>query len=215
MITSTMQPIFVTATNTDIGKTYTTLKLLDSLTKLGLNVGVFKPVETGVKTVPQDGTLLFQHALSLNPKLQTLSIDDIVPYPFSLPAAPFVAKKEVTISMEKIKKAYAKIANLCDIVIIEGAGGLLVPIEKDMFMVDLINVFDASTLLVTGDYLGSINDTLLSLSLLRERNIKHIWCINQRDDSFEEVTRPFYDATFSDVLLLQDDLDKITKLLIK
>ena len=117
-------PIFITATNTNIGKTYTTLKLLEALSAKGFKVGVMKPIETGVVKEPLDATLLFETAKRLNPALEVLKMRDITPYQFELPAAPFVAKGRKKISLELLESAYAKIEALCDIVLIEGAGGL-------------------------------------------------------------------------------------------
>ena len=127
------KPIFITATNTDVGKTYTTLKLIEVLSQQGLKVGVFKPIETGVIDLPSDGNLLFETAKKYNPLLEKLKLKDIVPYQFELPASPFVAKGKKKVNPEVLEKAYIKIEELCDIVLIEGAGGLLVPIEEDLY----------------------------------------------------------------------------------
>jgi dethiobiotin synthetase len=208
------QSIFITATNTDIGKTYTTLRLIDALSALGLNVGVFKPIETGVTDNPPDGTLLLHHAKAHNAFLSDITLNDVVPYQFALPAAPYVAKKGTPIDLAVIDKAYQKIAERSDIVLIEGAGGLMVPIEKDFFMIDLIQRFCCKILLVTGDYLGSINDTLLSIEALTNRELDFTWCINQRDNGFQTVTQPFYNDLYGEIATIQKDLDKIAKKLL-
>lgn len=211
------RPIFITATNTDIGKTYTTLKIIDELGRRGLKVGVYKPVESGVEEYPKDSKALLEKARLYNEKLKSFTCKDITPYQFSLPAAPFVAKGNVKIKKEILKKSFEKIAKVSDIVLIEGAGGLLVPIEKDFYMVDLAKVFDAKILLVTHSKLGCINDTLLNLKLLESCEIEYEWCINRReDDGFEEITQPFYKAEFIEVLTLQNSLSEIVdKLLTK
>ncbi|MDF1879954.1 dethiobiotin synthase [Sulfurimonas sp. MAG313] len=200
--------IFITATNTDVGKTYATLKLLKELSSQGLKVGVFKPIETGVQTHPLDGTKLFDLALSLNPKLKSLNINDIVPYQFELPAAPIVAKGDTNIDVNYLIEKLEKIEALCDVVLIEGAGGLMVPVQDDLFMVDFITYFKATTLLISPSKLGSINDTLLSKHLLDTRKISFTWAINihQDKDSFHEVTAPYYKNNF---LSLQDDIKAI------
>jgi len=201
--------IFITATNTDIGKTYATTLLIKELSAQGLKVGVFKPIETGVDTHPLDGKKLFDLALSLNPSLQSLSLDDIVPYQFKLPAAPIVAKGNTHIDLNYLSTKLQKIEALCDVVLIEGAGGLMVPVQKDLFMVDFISYFKTSVLLVVPSRLGSINDTLLSRHLLDTKNIDYTWAINLYEDkeSFEEITAPFYQ---SDFLCLQNDIKEIT-----
>lgn len=205
-------PIFITATNTNVGKTYTTLKLLEALSAKGLKVGVMKPIETGVVKEPLDATLLFETAKRLNPSLEVLKMRDITPYQFELPAAPFVAKGRKKISLELLESAYAKIEALCDIVLIEGAGGLLVPIEEDLYMYDFIRLFNAKTLLVGHDQLGCINDILLNLHLLDSLGVDdYEWCINFREDrtSFDEITLPFFKKLFGRVLSLQENMNEI------
>lgn len=201
--------IFITATNTNVGKTYATTLLLKELSSQGFKVGVFKPIETGVLDKPLDGTLLFDLAKELNPSLNIFDLDTIVPYQFKLPAAPYVAKGDVTIKLEYLSQKLQEIEEHCDIVLIEGAGGLMVPVEEDLFMVDLISFFKASVLLVSSSRLGSINDTLLSRHLLDSKNISYTWAINLYEDkeSFEEVTAPFYKNKF---LTLQNDIQVIS-----
>lgn len=211
-----MKAIFVTATNTDIGKTYATLKLIEAFSKKGFKVGVFKPIETGVEGIAHDGKLLLEKCRKHNPLFNDIEIEDIVPIQFSLPAAPFAAKGKNKIDFEKIKTSYKKIQNLCDIALIEGAGGLMVPVEDDFFMVDFIKMFDASALLVTHDKLGCINDTLLSLNLLVSKNIKHKWCINIKDneEDFKKTTLSYYQKKFGNILFLDRDLEKICEKLL-
>ena len=186
-----MKSIFITATNTDIGKTYTTIKLSDELNRMGYKVGVFKPIETGVKTLPEDGVKLLKAS-----KNTDITLDDVVPVRFSLPAAPFVAKQDKKINFEKILKSYQKIKANSDIVLVEGAGGLLVPVEENFFMIDFIKLLDIDkTLLVTSNALGSINETLLSINLLKQKKVDFLWAVNEykeKREVFEKVSLPFY-----------------------
>jgi len=117
--------IFISANNTECGKTYTTLKLIQKFSKLGYKVGVIKPIETGIKDIPIDGKILLDTAKQYNSLLKNLTYNDIVPIQFSLPAAPYVCG---VADFEKIKNAINKIEPLCDILLIEGAGGVRVPI---------------------------------------------------------------------------------------
>jgi len=187
--------IFITATNTNIGKTYISLNLIRLFSKLGFRVGVVKPIETGViDGVPSDGMALLEESRKYNPMMSNVSIDEVVPYQFQLPASPYVAKGGETITIDKIIESIQNIEQFCDIVIVEGAGGLLVPIERNYFMIDLIQDLGYRTLLVAPSNLGSINDTLLSLDKLSQRGIDFHWTINlYRDmDSFPQITQPFY-----------------------
>lgn len=200
--------IFITATNTNIGKTYATSLLLEEFASQGLRVGVFKPIETGVETIPLDGKKLFDIACRLNPELRCLSLKTIVPYQFRLPAAPIVAKEEHKINIDFLEHKLQEIEKYCDVVLIEGAGGLLVPVEEELFMVDFISIFKASTLLVCPSRLGSINDTLLSRYLLEDKKIAYVWAINlfEDKDTFAQVSAPFY---HNDFLTLQENIQEI------
>lgn len=207
------RPIFITATNTNIGKTHATCKLIKEFGKQGLHVGVFKPIETGVEEYPLDGKLLLEMAKKTNPNLKSFTCKDIVPFQYKLPAAPYVSKAEGKIDIKALHVAYKKIANVSDIVLIEGAGGLMVPIEKEYFMYNLIKEFDAIVLLVTHANLGCINDTLLNLNLLESLHVEHQWCVNFRDnkEEFEKTTLPFY----KNIISLQDDIKLLSQNLLK
>ncbi len=206
-----MKDIFITATNTEIGKTYTTLKLLDEFSKMGLRVGAFKPIETGVDKVAQDATMLLDFCQKLNREFKDIDIDTVCPIQLSLPAAPFVANCGKNIDFNKIEKSYKKIKEVSDITLIEGAGGVLVPVTQNFYMVDFIDLFNLKPLLVTHSRLGSINDTLLSLEALKSRGAEPSWCVNMREleSNFYKITMPFYESKFDNILILQRDLKKI------
>jgi len=195
-----MDSLFITATNTNVGKTYTTIKLIEFFSKQNLSVGVFKPIETGVIDKPLDASLLLTSIKKYNPQFKNLSVNDITSYTFALASAPFCADKEKIIDIDSIIKKYHQLKKRCDILLVEGAGGLFVPISKDFMMIDLIQKLNINTLLVTPSSLGCINATLLSMEALKNRNISFDWCVNKYEDidTFDEVTKPFYDAKFKD-----------------
>lgn len=203
--------IFVTATNTDVGKTYTTKLLLKEFASRGLSVGVIKPIETGVVEYPLDGEALLECVKELNPKLWALDIEDVVPITYALPAAPYVASGAKPLDVKKILHAIEEIENQCDILIIEGAGGLYVPIDKELMMLDLIEKLGAVALLVTHCSLGCINDTLLSQKALQNRNIPHVIAFNCRDNdvSFAKVSEPYFLESGMEVLKVASDIEKI------
>ncbi len=203
-----MKLLFVTATNTDIGKTYTTLELIRRFGEKGLSVGVCKPIETGVKDKIQDASALLSFVKKYNTNFKNLIAKDITAYTFTLPASPFCADTHQIIKIESIKNKIKSLSKLCDILIIEGAGGLMVPITKDYMMIDLIQELNAKTLLVTPSKLGCINDTLLSIEALKNREIDFEWGVNlfEDRDSFKEVTQPFYDKAFPKWWTIQEGL---------
>ena len=193
-----VQSLFITATGTNVGKTHTTLALIKALSDKGLKVGVFKPIETGVSNLAPDASLLLKACQKVNENFKDLSTNDITAYTFPLPAAPFCADINNTINIQKIMDKHKELSMLCDILLVEGAGGLMVPVSKEYMMLDLIKELNVKTLLVTPSRLGCINDTLLSMEALKSRNIDFDWCVNVYEDkeSFKEVTQPYYDAAF-------------------
>lgn len=208
--------IFVTATNTDIGKTYTTKLLMEAFNRMGFRVGVYKPIETGVMDFPVDGKSLFETASSFNPALSELTLNDIVTLQFPLPAAPYVASGGVSIDLALFKRGLEKIESLCDVVFIEGAGGLFVPIDETSMMIDLPRYFNAVTLLVTHCRLGCINDTLLNLKALDDAQLPYVWGFNCRESdlSFEQTSLPYFAHRFETLYFIRDDIDAIARSLL-
>jgi len=205
-----VQSLFITATNTNVGKTYTTLKLIEAFSSRGFSVGVYKPIETGVSHTAPDATILLEACKKVNESFKNFSTTDITAYTFTLPAAPFCADTEQIIEIDKIIKKYKKLSKLCDILLIEGAGGLHVPITKNFHMIDLIQQLNIKTLLVTPSRLGCINDTLLSIEALKSRDIDFDWCVNiyEDKDDFSKVTQPYYDAAFPKWWCIEEKLQR-------
>ncbi|XOB61586.1 dethiobiotin synthase [Campylobacterota bacterium DY0563] len=200
-----MNRVFITATNTDVGKTYASEQILKHYAKKGLKVGYFKPCETGVIKEPLDGSKMLNLVKKLNPKFKA-TIEDVVPYQFRLPAAPYVAKEDQNIDLEFLKDKINYLETMCDFLVIEGAGGLKVPIKKDLFMVDLINIFEAKAILIAPSKLGCINDILLSIECLKGKNIDFDWYINlfQDKDNYKEVSKPFLEDYFGKLNYLHE-----------
>ena len=198
---------FITATNTDVGKSYAAEVFLKNFTKKGKKVGYFKPIETGVIKEPLDGVKLLKVTQKLNSDFD-FTLNEVVLYQYKLAAAPFVAKGKNNIEIEKILKQAKKLLNKCDVLIVEGAGGLMVPINKNYFMIDLIKdfqkKFDSKTFLIGSSVLGSINDTLLSQNALNQYQINYKWYINLYKDKkvFQKITLPFYKEYFDKISFL-------------
>lgn len=204
-----MQSLFIVATNTDVGKSYTSQKLIAALSKEGFRVGAFKPIETGViDNNPLDATALLNSVKLYNQEFTNLSPKDITAYTFKLPAAPYVADVKREINIEAILTKKAQLQELCDILIIESAGGLMTPINEEYKMIDLIKFLGVKTLLVTPSKLGCINDTLLAMEALKSREIEYDWCVNLYKDKkhFDVITKPYYDALFPNWWSLQEGL---------
>ncbi len=207
--------IFVTATNTDIGKTYTSKLLIKEYASRGIRVGAIKLIETGVDSYAPDAEALLSCLQEVNAEFKEIEVKDIVPITYSLPAAPYVASKVTPLDLKKLEMAIEKLEELCDVLIIEGAGGLYVPVDEEYMMIDLIKHFKAATLLVTHCSLGCINDTLLSEYALEDKNIKYLTAFNCRGNasSFKEVSEPYFLNTRQKVLKVDDDIDTICDVL--
>lgn len=164
--------LFIIGTDTGVGKTYVATGLAAALKQSGMNVGVMKPAETGCpkragQLAPGDALALMKAAGTRDP----LSL--VNPYRFSKPIAPAVAAyfagKEI--SFEKIILAYQKLASRHEFMIVEGAGGLMVPLTSELTYLDLVEALELPVLIVARPGLGTINHTLLTISALLERNV--------------------------------------------
>ena len=164
--------IFVTGTDTGVGKTLVSVGLITLLKERGMCVGVMKPVESGCRR--EEGGLIPEDAIMLKNAAESQDdLDMINPYALEAPLAPALAAEMegVEIKLEVIQRAFEILTSRHDIVIAEGAGGFLVPIFGDFFMADLAKELDLPLLLVTEAKLGIINHTLLTLAHAREREI--------------------------------------------
>ena len=159
--------LFVTGTDTDIGKSLVAAGLTRMLVNRGVSVGVFKPVASG-GPISEDGKLLQKAA-----KKPDSAYDQIVPLHYKQPLAPYVAGwKEGKVDLAKVEEAYERAKASCDFLIVEGVGGALVPISKGFYVADWIKKWNMPTLVVVGAGLGTINHTLLTVEALQRRKIK-------------------------------------------
>jgi len=156
--------IFVTGTDTGVGKTVATAGLGLALQACGVDVGVMKPIETGAPLV--DGRRVGEDASALRRLLAPDDpIEDMNPVALALAAAPSAAAKDegVSIDLASIRAAFDRLAARHDVILVEGAGGLLVPIDATTTMADLALSLDTPLVVVARMRLGTINHTLLTL----------------------------------------------------
>ena len=162
--------IFITGTNTDVGKTFIAKNILSLLVKRNKSVSIFKPIETGCTETsgylqPSDSSIFYK-ILKKN-----IELDLINPYRFKPAISPNraiqLARKKVYIS-NFIKKA--KLHSQFDYLIIEGAGGLCSPLALDGLNVDFAKKMKLNCVLIAKDELGVINNVLLSINTLKKYN---------------------------------------------
>lgn len=162
------QGIFVTGTDTGVGKTIVSAVLARVLKNRGINVGVMKPVTSGC---PDAEPLISEDAqlLAFGAGIDPLP-EESAPYRFKAPLAPSVAAamegKKINFSV--IAEAYEELASRHDFVIVEGAGGLMVPLAGGLLMADLANHLRLPLLVVARPNLGTVNHTLLTCFSARQ-----------------------------------------------
>jgi len=156
---------FVTGTDTGVGKTVIAVALIKALHLLGLRACGMKPIETGCIRegdilIPSDGMFIKTIA-----RMEE-NVRHVSPYCFESPLAPLAASEieRVSINFEKILFAYKDLSRLYDAVVVEGIGGLLVPIKRDYFVIDLARDFGLPLIVVSRLGLGTLNHTMLTVN---------------------------------------------------
>lgn len=175
------QAYFITGTDTGVGKTYVACKLIQQFISQGYKVIGMKPVAAGVDFV--DGKWVNEDVVKLEAASNVKASRELInPYSLNEPIAPHIAaeKTGVEIEIEVIRQAFNQLAKMADIVIVEGAGGFLVPLSEQKTMADLAVALNIPIVLVVGMKLGCINHTLLTVEAIKARQLKlHGWVANQ------------------------------------
>jgi dethiobiotin synthetase len=164
--------IFITGTDTGVGKTYVGAGIASALVSQGIDVGVMKPAETGCGL--RKGVLMPRDTLRLMKAAQVDDgIDLVNPYRFRLPLAPAVAAQLSgrTIDIAKIMQAFRTLAQSHRFMIVEGAGGIMVPLSGKKTYLDLAVRMKLPVLVVARPNLGTINHTTLTIMALQGRRV--------------------------------------------
>jgi len=168
-----VRSIFVTGTDTDVGKTVVCAGLAAALARKGVNVGVMKPVATGGKRrggkiVSEDAEILIAAAGVRDP------VELVNPVCLEPPLAPSIAAKisNRLIDLTRIWKAYKVLSRMHEVVIVEGVGGILVPILDRYYVTDLVQRLRLPVLVVTRPTLGTLNHTLLTVRVARQEGLE-------------------------------------------
>ncbi len=156
--------LFITGTDTEVGKTYASILIVKSLVAAGYRVGVYKPTASDCMTdgkvvVSEDALALWEAAG------QPLSVNQVCPQPFRAPLAPHLAAQVEgkRVDGDLLRQGISDWCGHCDIMIVEGAGGLMSPISEDEFVADLALDFGYPMIVVAPNVLGVINQTLQTL----------------------------------------------------
>lgn len=172
--------IFVTGTDTGVGKTLVTAALAVRLTARRYSIGVMKPVETGI------GRLVVSDAVRLKRAAGTRdALDNIRPYAFRRPLAPLAVSRleKRPVAVSSILRAYRRLQSQHDLVLVEGVGGVLVPLTSFVDVVTLVARMKTPVVVVGRAGLGGVNHALLTLNALRQRRIPIVALVLNRTSS--------------------------------
>ena len=184
-----MKSLFVTGTDTDVGKTCVTASIVNYLSKMDVDVGVMKPFASGYKantdSVSEDVKILMKYSSVNDP------VNLINPYYFEIPTSPYDACKQLNleIDMSKVINSYNKLSSIHDVVIVEGIGGIMTPLTKNYFLSDLISDLHLNSIIVSGSKIGSVNHIMLTYEHAKQKNLKlNGFIINQNISNGYELS---------------------------
>lgn len=182
-----MKPLFVTGTDTGVGKTRVATALLAALSGRGLSVAGMKPVASGCRETPEglrnEDALVLAGASTVRVKYA-----DVNPYAFAPAIAPHIAAEEAgrIIELQVLEHAFDRLSLLAQCVVIEGAGGWLTPLGPRTTLADFASLVDADVVLVVGLRLGCLNHALLTVQAIRACGLTLVgWVGNTIDPAMQ------------------------------
>ena len=185
-----MPAVFVTGTDTGVGKTRIAAALCRGLAARGARVAAMKPVASGCQLTPQG--LRNEDALALLAAMNVRArYSDVNPYAFAPAIAPHIAAREagVDIDFSVLDRAYERLRMQSDALIVEGAGGWLAPLDSSRAFADLAVRWETDVVLVVGMRLGCLNHALLTAESIESRGLRlRGWVANSIDAEFERLT---------------------------
>jgi len=192
-----MTGVFVTGTDTGIGKTRVSVALIHALRAQGLRVAAMKPVAAGTEL--REGVMINEDVAALTAAANVDADPKCVnPYLFPPPIAPHIAAAQagVAIDLKLIVDAYSRLAALADVVVVEGVGGFRVPLNATQDAADLALALGLPMLLVVGLRLGCLNHALLTVEAIAHRKLPWAGWVGNHID-------PLMDAQAENVLALR------------
>lgn len=167
-----MATYFISGIDTDAGKSIVTGIIARTFISKGVKVITQKFIQTGCKGLSED---ILKHREIMGIAPQEVDLDGTTcPYVMTYPASPHLAAEidGVSVDIRRIRQSTERLETLYEVVLLEGAGGLYVPVTRDYLTVDYVQEYGHPLILVTSSKLGSINHTLMSLELCRLRGIE-------------------------------------------
>ena len=166
-----MKSLFITATDTDIGKTSVCAGIAHSLKKSGIDVGIMKPFACGVKQ--KTGFSSIDLSILSNAANVSDPEEFVNPFFFPIPTSPYTAAKNlgVKIDINHVMKCFRKLNKIHEIILVEGIGGIMTPILKDYAIINLIKYLNANAIIVTSSKIGTVNHTILTCNMCKSMKI--------------------------------------------
>ena len=166
-----MKSYFITGTDTNVGKTYVVANIASALRKLNINVGVMKPFAAGLlkPSDPLSDIKIISDAANVQDDLKF-----ICPFFFHANSSPyaFMKKNKTKINLKLVTNSFHKLRSIHDVLLVEGIGGIMTPILKNYFVIDLINELNLEAIIVSDTKLGTLNHTIMTCALCKKYNIK-------------------------------------------
>ena len=166
-----MKSLFITGTDTDVGKTYITSGLAITLRKMGIDIGVMKPFAAGIA---QEKGYKSEDVEILCKSAQIHDAENLVnPQFFPVSASPYTAWKKLKIKpkIPLVLSSFKKLSNIHEMMLVEGMGGILTPILKDYYVTNLIKDMKMPTIIVTRSKVGTVNHTLMTVKMCQKYKI--------------------------------------------
>ncbi|GAA9278466.1 dethiobiotin synthase [Helicobacter pylori] len=217
--------LFISATNTNAGKTTCARLLAQYCNACGVRTILLKPIETGVNDTANhfsDAHLFLQDNRLLD---RSLTLNDISFYRYAKASAPLIAQQEenqnAPIDTNHLIQRLQNFTKTYDLVIVEGAGGLCVPITLEENMLDFALQLKAKMLVISHDNLGLINDCLLNDFLLKSHQLDYKIAINLRENNatFHSVSLPyielFNERSNNPIMIFQQSLKELMSFALK
>ena len=166
-----MKSIFITGTDTDVGKTYITAGLAITLRKMSVDVGVMKPFAAGAaqkKGYKSEDVEILSKSAQINDPENLVN-----PQFFPIPASPYTAWKKLKIKpkIPMVLSSFKKLTSMHEMMLVEGIGGILTPILKDYYVTNLIKDMKIPTIIVTRSKVGTVNHTLMTVKMCEKYKI--------------------------------------------
>ncbi len=194
-----MKSLFITGTDTDVGKTYVTAGLAVTLRKMGVDVGIMKPFAAGT---PQKKGFKSEDVEILSRAAQVSDPEKLMnPQFFKMAASPYTASKnlKVKVRVNSALSNFKKLSNLHSMLLVEGMGGIMTPILKNYFVTDLIKEMKLPAVIVTRTRIGTVNHTIMTCKMCEKYKIpiKGIIINNFDSDGYQvkDLTRDLQSLT--------------------